>query len=300
MKYLFLSTVLFVAACCKPEDQPSTAKLGIQFEFDSTQARLNQFGQPAIMLSGQAGQTPYMKNMSIHYLELVPNKNTQFGEGVIVYKGPELEVDGQKVIDFSQVLTSPADSVFASFMIKDLAPGTYEWVRVGVAAQNFDFRFNINNLPVFGNLLNQKATATSLLGFKAYLTSVTPYSINLAINDVKDHGSWFLETRFNSPFTAYNQVLSGQVAGMMTVVNPIWATSQVPVGSSYITGKLATPLVITGKETQDQKLVLSFSIMQSLVWIDPDGNGTFDLDATAGTFEQLVDMGLRGLKARVE
>jgi hypothetical protein len=64
-----------------------------------------------------------------------------------------------------------------------------------------------------------------------------------------------------------------------------------------VTGKLLTPLVVTGKETKDIVVTLSFSVNNSLEWVDANGNGQLDwyADPTKGTNERIVDMGLRGL-----
>jgi hypothetical protein len=63
-----------------------------------------------------------------------------------------------------------------------------------------------------------------------------------------------------------------------------------------VTGKFAQPLVITGNETKDIVLTLSFSVNNSFEWVDTNANGQLDIYADQLTpAEKIVDMGLRGL-----
>ncbi|MBK7139463.1 MAG: hypothetical protein IPH74_10720 [Bacteroidetes bacterium] len=84
------------------------------------------------------------------------------------------------------------------------------------------------------------------------------------------------------------------------MVNPLEAFGVIiPRGSCIVTGKLDTPLVITGDEAADKKAILSFSINKSFEWVDTNSNGKWDYTYPE-TIEQIVDMGLRGLKVSVE
>ena len=66
-----------------------------------------------------------------------------------------------------------------------------------------------------------------------------------------------------------------------------------------MTGKFAQPLVITGKETGDVTVTLSFSVNKSFEWKDDNGNGKLDLYSDPSTpGEKVVDMGLRGMKPK--
>ena len=115
--------------------------------------------------------------------------------------------------------------------------------------------------------------------------------------DDKLQGFWALELDLDPPYQPYNQLFSGEApAGATTVVNPLASTSGIPAGSCVVTGKFSEPLVITGDETKDLFIDLSFSINQSFEWIDMDSNGQLDfyLENTAQS-DQIVDMGLRGL-----
>lgn len=295
--FLLLLPALLFGACKKETSQNDGAQLQFQFKFDPQQERLNNIGQPAVLPAGNAAQTPEFREMSVHYIELAPPALTLLGDGAIVYQGAETSKGGETAVDFDQVAKGGEGVVFTKISLKNVPPGTYEWVRASVTYQNYDVRFNINNLPVVGNLLQQKGTVASFVGFNTYIGSVTPRNKTLVVNDDKKQGFWAFETNLSAPYDAYNQISSGEApAGSTTVVNPLFLTSPIPPGSCVVTGKFATPLVVTGEETEDVTVTLSFSIKQSFEWVDSNANGQLDFYADGVTpSEKIVDMGLRGL-----
>ena len=298
---LFAAMALF-SSCKKEADSDSDANLQFKFKFDPNQLRLNNIGQPSSIPAGHAAQTPEFREMSVHYIELAPSALTLLGAGAIVYKGAETTKGGENAVDFDQVAKGGDGEVFTQISLKNVPPGTYEWVRASVTYQNYDVRFNINNIPVVGNLSQQKGTVASFVGFNTYIGSITPRSKTLAVNDDKKQGFWAFETNLSAPYQAYNDVSSGEApAGSTTVVNPLFASSPVPAGSCVVTGKFETPLVVTGNETRDLTVTLSFSINQSFEWIDSNANGQLDIYADGVTApEKIVDMGLRGLLPKWE
>jgi hypothetical protein len=296
---LVLFAVTATLTACKKDQDPATtsAALQLQFAFDDQQPRLNNIGQPANIPTGNATQTPDFKELSLHYIELAPTAFTLLGSGAIVYKATETTAGGENAVDFDKAVKSGPNKVFTSVSIKDLPPGTYEWVRASVTYQNYDIRFNINEVPGIGSVTNQQGRVASFLGFNTYISTVKPNTKTVTVNDDKKQGFWAFETNFSAPFEAYNQVFMGQAPeGATTVVNPLFQTSPVPAGSCVITGKFDKPLVITGKEDKDIKITLSFSTKQSLEWVDSNSNGQLDFYANTSTPpEKIVDMGLRGL-----
>jgi hypothetical protein len=296
--FLFLLLVPFFSSCKKDAISTSDAKLDFQFQFNATQERLNNLGQTSVIPATNAAQTPTFKKMSVHYVELTANQFTALGKGAVVYKGAETTIGGENAVDFDKAAVVGESQVFASVNLKDVPPGTYEWVRASVTYQNFDILFNINGLPVIGDLKNQKGSVSSFVGFNTYLTKVKLNLKELAVNANKKQGFWAFETGLVAPYDTYNSVQSGEApVGATTVVNPIAATSPIPAGSCVVTGKFSTPLVVTGKETKNVVVSLSFSVNKSLEWVDTNRNGQLDwyADPTKGTNERIVDMGLRGL-----
>ncbi len=295
-KLLLYPVALLLLFSCKKENNTS-ADLQFQFRFDAAQTRLNNIGQTATIPAGNAAQTPEFREMSVHYIELAPNGLTPLGGGAIVYHAEETNQGGETAVLFDKAAKAGENQVFTKVALQDIPPGTYEWIRASVTYQNYDVTFNINNLPIIGNLPNQKGTVASFVGFNTYLTAVKPREKTLQVNDDKKQGFWAFETQLSAPYEAYNQISSGEApAGATTVVNPLFASSPVPAGSCVVTGRFLQPLVITGKETEDVLVTLSFSINKSFEWQDTNGNGQLDFYGDGVTpAEKIVDMGLRGL-----
>ena len=74
--------------------------------------------------------------------------------------------------------------------------------------------------------------------------------------------------------------------------NPLFASSPIPQDSCVFTGDFNSPLQINGNETKDIEITLSLSVNNSFEWTEVNTNGLYE--PSAG--EQVVDMGLRGLK----
>jgi hypothetical protein len=130
------------------------------------------------------------------------------------------------------------------------------------------------------------------VGYNTYIGSYLVNTQTIAVNDDKLQGYWGMEVV--TPFVT--QTFQGQSPqGATTVPNPLASTSPIPAGSCVVTGNFAEPLVITGSETEDIVVTLSLSSNQSFEWIDTNSNGIFEPE-----FEQVVDMGLRGLIPIVE
>ncbi len=295
--FLLLFAWLALFSSCIVEPADTDANMQFKFKFDATQPRLNNIGQPAVIPAGHAAQTPEFREMSVHYIELAPSAFTLLGAGAIVYKGAETTAGGDNAVNFDQVAKGADGQVFTTISLLGVPPGTYEWVRASVTYQNYEVKFNINNIPIIGNLSQQKGTVASFVGFNTYISSITPRTKTLTVNDDKKQGFWAFETNLSAPYDSYNQLYSGEApAGATTVVNPLFASSPIPAGSCVVTGKFATPLVVTGIETKDLTVTLSFSINQSFEWVDDNGNGQLDIYADGVTpAEKIVDMGLRGL-----
>ncbi len=301
MKYLLilLSGLLVFSACKKEEPGSDGPYLEFKFKFDSTQERLGVFGQPASVPTGHGAQTPDFNGMSAHFIELVQTPLTLYKGGQQAYQGAETSAGGAKAIDFSKAVVSDEGEVWHRLPLSDIAPGMYNHIRVSVAYQNYDVKYNIVNIPIIGDAPNQNGTCASFVGFNTYIETLTPKAMDLAVNDDKLQGFWAFETDLTSPLESYNQIVSGEApAGATTVVNPF--NIPIPVGSCVVGGNLTEPFVVTGDETADRTITLSFSTNQSFEWIDTNGNGEWDLDASGATIESVVDMGLRGLKGIVE
>jgi hypothetical protein len=282
---LFVSIAIF--SCKKNTNTSST---GVQvtfiFKFDSTQQRLNNLGEPTGVAAGDKAQSPIFNTMSAHYVELTPDQLTALGSGDILYKAPETAAGGANAIDFSKAKFAGDGGIFLSVPLKDVQPGTYNWVRVSLAYQNYTIKMNASGLSF-------NATIASFIGFNTYLQNFKIKDSSLQVNGNRTQGYWAFEASTSS----FGVVDSGQApAGATTVPNPLFATSPIPQGSCVVTGKFASPLVISGNETSDIKVIISLSVNKSFEWKDMDGNDTYDpLNG-----DKVVDMGIRGLIPSVQ
>ena len=295
----FLFAIVFFASCKKEDATPvSNYNLVFKFVFDSTQPRLNSIGQPSTIPAGNAALSPVFNVMSAHYIELAPSATTLLGQGEILYKAPETTTGGNTAIDFSQSTAVANGGTFFTIPIKNINLGSYEWLRVSLAYQNYDIKYHVDTTITtpLGNLnVNQVNTGTvaSFIGFNTYLANLKIKNESLAVNGNRKQGFWAFETSFNLGGTNYVYKDSAQApANATTVVNPIQATSPIPAGSCVVTAAFKPgKLTITGNETSDIVVEVSLSTNKSFEWKEKVSNGLWD--PLKG--EQVVDMGVRGM-----
>lgn len=287
MKIKIQALLLFLAAlsfsCTDNDDkaveEPEGPQLIVKFKFDPAQARLDNFGNPSTVAAGNAAQSPMFNTISSHYLELAPNANTALGAGKILYHAPETMAGGTKGIDFSKAKIVGEGEAFLSIPLKDVAAGSYEWVRCSLSYQNYD-------INVWSAGANYVGTLASFVGFRTYIKTHKIDNYSFAVNGNRDQGYWAFGLK------GFTYSSSGQApAGATTVPNPISGTSPIPAGSCVVTGKFADNLVITGNETKNVVVTLSLSINNSFEWHEVTADGKYE--PAAG--ENVVDMGLRGL-----
>jgi hypothetical protein len=273
---LFTATGMMLAlgSCIKDEDAPGPnggpggdggPRLIMKFRFDSTQARLNSIGQPTILPPGRGAQSPRFNTMSAHYVEFSPSPFTALGDGRVVYHAPETDMGGEMAIDHGLGLNVPDGGVFLDIPLSDLGPGTYEWLRVSLAYQNYDIRFRALATTFTG-------TIASFIGYNTFIESFLVKDSTVTVNGNRLQGYWAFEVN-DPPFPT--PVETGQ-APATTVPNPLFATSPIPDGSCVVTGAFAEPLVITGNETEDLVITVSLSTNNSFEWVETDGNNIFE------------------------
>jgi hypothetical protein len=191
-----------------------------QFTFDSTQARLNSFGMPATVPSTNAACSPKFNKMSAHYIEMAQTDLTAVGAGKVLYIANETDCDGgEKAITFCQSVVVRENKTFFAIPLSQVGAGTYKWLRVSLAYQNYDIPF----LTTSTGSITQWGTVASFIGFNNYITQykiknvmATPSS---SVGGPGNHkqGYWGFETMVSSvTYTADGQ----PPAGATTVVNP--------------------------------------------------------------------------------
>ena len=290
------------SSCVTPSTVFVTSATGpflvFKFKFDSTQVRLNNLGLTSTIPSTNSAFSPVINGMSAHYIELAQTNTTQVGGGKVLFRAAETDCgltssnSPSFSIIYCQSVVAADGDVFFKIPISQVTPGTYQWLRVSLAYQNYDIAFKSTSLPG-----TQWGTVASFVGFQTYMTkykvknmNITP-TASLGVSNNYKQGYWGFEVASIS-YTA-----DGKAAGT-TVVNPLSATSPIPAGSCLVTGEfynstLATvsPLVISGSETSDVVVTVSLSTNKSFEWKEMIFDGYYQPDA--GEFP--VDMGIRGM-----
>lgn len=285
---IYLSLFIAVLACafssCKDDEPtdptpatPTPARIYFTFKFDSTQARLDNLGNPSTVPANHGAQSPVFHFMSTHYIEMTTDMWTALGAGTVVYIGPSSTAGGPNAIDFDSAVVVGENQEIVSLPLSSFTPGTYNYIRVSLSYQNYDVKVLANSVYFTGRL-------ASFIGYNTYISTFTPNTVPVTVNDDKLQGFW--------AFEAFSQITQGQAPpGATTVPNPLFATSPIPQGSCVVTGQFAQPLTITGNETQDIHVIISLSTNNSFEWVE---------NSTPGLYEPLngdtvVDMGVRGL-----
>jgi hypothetical protein len=268
-------------------------RLIFRFVLDSTQDRLNNLGQPSTVNTAvNAAQSPSFNGISAHYIELSPNDITPVGQGLVLYHAPETTCGGSTAIVHCKSVVVKNNEIFFSTPITPTMAGTYKWLRVSLAYQNYDIKIKSQSAGII------VGTIASFVGYNTYVTKfkmkdavVTPTAGGGPGNKLQ--GYWGFYTKvFNYPF-----IIDGQ-ASVTTVVNPN-PSSPIPPGSCLVTGSFVTltnpnisaPLTITGTETSDIVIYVSLSTNKSFEWKELTFDGYFQPDIG----EYPVDMGIRGL-----
>ncbi|HEX5654140.1 MAG TPA: hypothetical protein VFX58_13760 [Chitinophagaceae bacterium] len=299
---LYVCFIIVLTSGCKKESNNNpSANLVFKFKFDSTQARLNNIGQPSVIPAGNAGQSPVFNKMSAHYVELAPSAFTALGAGAVLYHASETTAGGANAIDFEKAYMAGNNETFFSVPISSINPGTYEWLRVSLAYQNFDVRFYIDTV-ISGITIKQEfpGTGAGFIGYRTYIKNLTIKNQTLPINANKTQGFWGFETTVNYGGVNYPFVSSGQApAGATTVPNPLFASSPIPAGSCVVTASFVNnptnKLTITGNETSDIIVEVSLSTNKSFEWNEVVADGKWE----PSKGEQVVDMGIRGMIPRI-
>lgn len=300
MKYILPLLAIGVLVACQkehPDPAPSAPaetgpRLIMKFKFDSTQVRLGAFGQTVAVPAGHGAQSPRFNGMSSHYVEFAPTAWTALGSGSVVYQGPSTTAGGATAIDFSQEVIVGDGGTFLNIPLSSLAPGTYEWLRVSLAYQNYDVNFRYNDTQFGLGIMDLTGTLASFIGYNTYVGSYQIGQQSVTVNSNKLQGYWGFEVGGLPSIIPPNSIppITGQAPGT-TVVNPLFGTSTIPAGSCVVTGGFAQPLIITGNETQDVMITVSLSTNKSFEWSDAAGNNIYE--PLAG--DTVVDMGIRGL-----
>jgi hypothetical protein len=269
---------LALASCDNPA--PAKPKLIFKFKFDSTQVRLDNLGNPAVMPPNHRGQSPNFNLMSCHYIELAPGMFTALGTGAKLYIA---DTAATGAIDFNSSVKVDEGETFFSMNIEDIPEGTYEWLRMSLAYQNYDINYKVGP-PAFPTDVYGVGTVASFIGYRTYISSYTINTQTVNVNGDRLQGYWGFETA--------GTTTTGQAPpGSTTVPNPLFASSPIPAGSCVVTAAFSTPLVISHSATSDITIEVALSTNKSFEWIESGGNNLYEpLNG-----DTVIDMGIRGM-----
>jgi hypothetical protein len=299
---------LALVVSCKKESGPETtqgtappaARLRFVYKFDSTQVRLNNLGQSATMPSNHQAQSPKFNLMGAHYIEMAQNDMTTLGGGAVLYTSPSTTTGittgtYTNAIDFSQQPLKGEGQEFYSVELSKIPAGTYKWLRVSLAYQNYDIRYKYTYM---GTPYYFTGTVASFIGYNTYINSYAIKTQSISVNANKLQGYWGFETSVSIGGVTTTTTTTGQAPpGATTVVNPLFATSPIPQGSCLVTGQFVNEngvpqlLTITGSETKDIVITVSLSTNNSFEWVENSGDSWYE--PSAG--DTVVDMGVRGM-----
>lgn len=281
-------------------------RLIFKFKFDSTQARLDAFGNVlSVIPSGHGAYSPVFNKMAAHYIELAQYDTDSLGRGKVLYHALETTAGGTTAIQFGKSVVVRENVIFYSTPISQITPGAYKWLRLSLSYQNYDIPYKANALP--GNHIG-KGTIASFLGYRTYVTKYKiknqDYIPSASVGGpYANHpqGYWGFETTI-AGYGPY--LIDGQApAGSTTVVNPNFVNSPIPAGSCVVTAQFTDMsnanqlLTITGNETQDIIITVSLSTNKSFEWIE---TGIADGYYQPENGEKPVDMGIRGMIPKVQ
>ncbi|WP_298755951.1 hypothetical protein [uncultured Psychroserpens sp.] len=285
LKFICVLMLSLMLSCSNDQDdtsQSTTPNLIVKLKFDPTQERLGNLGQPVSVANGNAAQSPTINQMSANYIEFAQTATTALGAGEIIFEGFETSAGGSQAIDFQNALFAGDEEVFLTIPLNSISAGNYEWVRVSLAYQEGTIDVLVNGQDISGTL-------ASFVGYNSYITSFDLNGSAIDVNGNRAQGFWAFEAL---GFTSQGQAPEGAT----TVPNPLFSSSPIPQGSCVVTGEFENGLTISGNETEDVVVTLSFSINNSFEWTEVNADGKYEPEAG----EQVVDMGLRGLIPSVE
>ena len=187
---IILSALALTLLACKKKEAEtetpptsSTPSLIFKFKFDSTQVRLDNFGNVSAIPANHGAQSPLFNQISAHYLELAQNQFTALGNGEIVYTGASSYAGSDTAVDFNQATVVGEGEIFKKIPLSSINPGTYEWIRASLTYQNYDIKMRASGYDFYGNL-------ASFVGYNTYITSYTVGGESITVNNDKLQGYW--------------------------------------------------------------------------------------------------------------
>ena len=300
IKVAFFALIGIVLFSCSSDDDPKRQShmLNITFIMDANAGRLDNFGDPITIPSGNSAQHPDFDILGLHFIGLYPDKFTPYESGVTILSTSTTQQGGIAAIDFEneRMFTEANNSL--SIPLDDITAGTYKYIRSSIGFQKYDIVYNLGGASAtrpdwpsgLDDDIDVKGTVASFLGYNTYIKNYNLLNKTIEVNANKQQGYFGLESNGEIVGQTFNTITEGR-APQTTVVNPISDTSPVPAGSCVVTGEFLSALTIPESPVDDIHVQIIISINNSFEWRDNNGNNKYE--PLLG--EEVVDMGTRGV-----
>lgn len=226
--------LLFYNYSCKDEEPvnkryPSFSYLDIQIKFDSTQERLDSFGNISSIPSGHGAISPIMNSVSIGHIELLTDSTIAYGNGVsVLYQGhAQNGTHGYNCCHNA----FEENRGFQTTLSENESNKTFNWIRADFVYQNYRIPYSINGQVYQGTLASFLAPVTFGYYFQLQDSVYDEYSIQY-------NGRWYLEV--DTP--GYGVILTD--SALTLAPNELFNSSPVPGGGCIVTCKIDPPLYV--------------------------------------------------------
>jgi len=278
---------LFIAFnSCTPDDDvedvnnsghppPQLSYLNITIKFDSTQDRLDNQGNIAMVLPGHGAQSPTFNAINIGFIELLTDSNIPFGAGVRILEVAQ-GINGNDTGYFCCNSSIGENYTFNVEVPGNNLPKLFKFVRVYFVYENYTIKFFMNGSEYYG----------TVAGFLASKSLTYNYQIQDSIFNtyvLKYNGDWAMEV--DTP--GFGSILQG--SAFVVAPNVLYQSSPVPAGcivTCAIDQGLYQDIV------DSNSITLSISSNKCFEWVEHSNPNYFE----PFNGDSIYDIGIRGIK----
>jgi hypothetical protein len=270
LKELLILFIILTSSCCKTEDQspenryPEFTNLRVVIQFDSTQERLDNYGNIAPIPVGHAAQSPTNNSVLIKAIKFLKDSTSGYDSGTEVYYNSD------------NSLASGASYYDTQISSPD-APGTFKFIRIYFYHQKFNINFRQN-----GNL--HSGRVLSFLWPFDFNYSYQIQDSTILTDSVTEKGEWYLES------SDLPSILHGTVPYSPTGPNVLFYSYGVPIQQYIVTCPISPNLFLDRPDSKT--ITISISTNHSFEWIEHSDPAFFE----PFNGDTIVDLGIRGIK----
>ncbi|MEO8085643.1 MAG: hypothetical protein ABI763_02420 [Bacteroidota bacterium] len=262
--------LLFESSCDRNENEvpdkkfPEETNLRIVIEFDSTQERLDNNGEPAPIAMGHQAQSTNFNSIYIKAIKFLKDSSGGYDSGADIYYNPDLWLASNG--------TTIDNSISAANAL-----GAYNWIRVYFYQQKYQIKFKANGNEYLGTLLS----------FLWPENDGSQYLINdsTILNDsIIPQGSYYLE------LTGLSSILHSEITTQITQPNSLHYSWPSPANLYVVTCPISPSLVLNRPDSKT--ITISISTNKCFEWIENSDPAFFE----PFNGDTIVDFGVRGIR----